>query len=211
MDHLLNGIKNIIFDFGGVILNLDFNQSFEAFKALGIENFDEMYSMAVQSELFNQLETGSIEPDIFVENLKSQLPEGTTKLQIVDAWNAMLLDIPEQRIEMLLQLKSKYRTFLLSNTNAIHYDKYVDELHKLHGHDSFASLFEKDYFSHTLGIKKPGREIYDYVIEKHGLAPDETLFIDDTEKNLKGAKESGLRTYLLPPNQEIVELFNKIF
>ncbi len=207
MESILSGIKNIIFDFGGVILNLDFDKSFKAFEKLGIENFNEMYSMAIQSELFNELEVGKINANEFIELIKTQLPSTTSDQHIIDAWNAMLLDIPTERIDLLLQLKNRYRTFLLSNTNIIHYEKYAAELKSNYGYESFDPLFEKAYFSHNMGLKKPGREIYDFVIEQHQLNPSETLFIDDTAKNMVGAEASGLRTYLLPPNQDIIELF----
>jgi glucose-1-phosphatase len=119
------GIKNIIFDLGGVILNIDYNRTANAFRQLGCENFDELYSQQKQSGLFDEFETGKISPQAFINELLRVLPKGISAKQVIDAWNAMLIDLPKVRLEKLLEHKQNYRTFLLSNTNAIHEEAFT--------------------------------------------------------------------------------------
>ncbi len=201
-------IKNIIFDFGGVILNIDYQLTINAFKKLGVENFAELYSQASQTNIFDLLETGKISPQEFRDGLRKLIGINLSDATIDAAWNEILLDIPIARIELLVKLKSEYNIYLLSNTNAIHYDVYINEIIKA-GYSSFDDIFHKAYFSHNVGMRKPHKDIYEYILKEENLVPEETLFIDDSIQNLKPAEELGIQTYLMKMDEEIIDFFKK--
>jgi len=127
--------------------------------------------------------------------------------QIIDAWNAMLLDFPEERITLLQELGKKYPLYLLSNTNSIHLSEFTDRLKAVHGIASLNSLFHKTYYSHLIGYRKPDIAIYEHVIRENNLDAAATLFIDDTLLNVEGARRAGLQARLLMPAQTIADLF----
>jgi putative hydrolase of the HAD superfamily len=185
-------IKNIIFDFGGVILNIDFERSVQAFRLLGIEEFGMLYSQHMQNELFNKLEKGMISPDDFRNELQDISGLYMTNEEIDEAWNALILDLPAYRIKMLDLVRSNYRIFLLSNSNVIHYECYIQQLRKEHGYRSFDEIFKKAYFSQDMGMRKPDEEIYQKVLKEQQLNPQETLFIDDSYPNIETAVKLGM-------------------
>lgn len=189
----MEGIKNIIFDLGNVIINIDGDRTVNAMKELGFKDFQESYTLLRQSDLFNWLEKGLISPEKFHTDLKTHFNNDVSSAMIDDAWNAMLLDFPKKRIELIQELKSKYRLFLLSNTNIIHYRKYNNDLINRFGF-GLSSLFEKAYYSFDLGMRKPDMEIFEYVIKDSNLKPIETLFIDDSAENIDTANQLGLKT-----------------
>jgi glucose-1-phosphatase len=199
-------IKNIIFDFGGVLINLDYQRTYNAFKELGIADIKTAFSPASQQELFDKLEKGLIEPGVFYEELRKISSVEMEDSQIVKAWNAMLLDFPIERIQMLRELKKKYRLFLLSNTNIIHYDEYFNNLFKEHQLNIFEDLFEKTYFSHQLGLRKPESEIFKLVLNENKLEAAETLFIDDVLSNIEPAANLGINTLHLTGDKNLLEI-----
>ena len=204
----MNNIKNIIFDYGNVIFHIDFKRVAEAWKALGIDNADEFYGHRKQDDIFNALERGEITPPAFRDRIRelAHKPELTDQ-QIDDAWNAIFIGIPKGNHELLLQLKDKYRTFLLSNINAIHYDYVHDYLKREYNIDDNSGLFEKVYYSHLVGKRKPDAEIFEQVLHENNLDPAETLFIDDSPQHLETAKKLGLQTYLMTAPDNIQEYF----
>ena len=204
-----NTIKNIIFDFGGVVLNIDYKATAKAFAQLGVEAFANQYSQYLQSDLFVDLERGNISPEIFFETFRNLTQYKLSKQEITQAWNAMLLDFPTNRIDLLMQIKPKYRTFLLSNSNIIHYDSYLQDLKEKFNLSSFNELFEKAYFSFELGINKPNKEIFLHVLSQNHLDAKETLFIDDTLQHVEAAKACGINAYWLKTGDDIVNLFDK--
>ena len=157
----MKNIKNIIFDYGNVIFNIDFAKVAEAWKKLGVTNAHEFYGHKQQDAVFNAIEKGEISPAKFRDRIReiTQKP-GLTDAQIDNAWNAIFIGIPKGNHELLLQLKSKYRTFLLSNINAIHYDYVHDYLKREFNMESNEHLFEKTYYSHLTGKRKPEVEIF---------------------------------------------------
>jgi len=205
--HSNNTIKNIIFDFGGVIINIDFLRSINAFIGLGAENFDEIYSKTAQSQLFDLLDTGQITPEEFCNTLKKLLPQHITTQQIIDAWNAIIIDIPENHIRLLEQVRKNYKIYLLSNTNLIHYRVYTADLEKRYGYKNLSQLFDKVYLSHKVMMRKPDIEFYELVLDENDLKPQETVFIDDSEQNLPPARELGINTILLGKNTDVSDLF----
>ena len=200
-------IKNIIFDWGGVLTDIDFQASIKAFKDLGIEDFENHYTLLKQGELFVNFEKGLLSPDEFRKKLKEQLPVNVTDKQIDDAWKAMLLDLPVERWELLKKVKTSYRTFILSNTNLLHVEWYFKILEKKYGTYGYSHLFEKVYFSYELGMRKPDRDIYEHVISDSQLIPEETLFIDDSPLNIETADSMGIQTYCLKKPETLLNLF----
>jgi FMN phosphatase YigB (HAD superfamily) len=185
---ILKGIKNIIFDFGGVVIDIDYHRTKDSFKDLGAENFDELYSQFQQKQLFSLFETGEINEDDFFSGLKSMLPVSIETEKLIHAWNAMLLDFPGENYEFLKSIKSRYRTFLLSNTNETHLEYYFNRIKEWYGIENMDSLFEKTYYSCRLGLRKPNPEIFEFVLKDAGLLPEETLFIDDSPQHVEGAR-----------------------
>ncbi len=201
-------LEAIIFDYGGVIINIDYQATLRAFKDLGIDNIDEMYSQASQSNLFNDIETGMISPQFFVNQLLNFAPEGTSPNQIVSAWNAMILDVPKESIDLLVRLKEEgYRIFLLSNTNALHIDlanRRWKDVSKTTPHQ----MFEKVYYSHEVKMRKPSVEIFQKVLDENGLKPEQTLFIDDSIQHIEGAKKLDIRTLHLVERKNLLTYFS---
>ena len=198
----------MIFDLGGVVLNLDYNRTATAFKELGITHFDDVYSQLAQTELFDRFETGHVSPFHFINRILDQLPRGCNGNQVVHAWNAMILDFPSERLDFLLGLKNSYRTFLLSNTNTLHMDAVRRSLHHTTGHQRLEDYFEKVYLSWEMGIRKPDPAIFLQVCSEQGLLPERTLFIDDSPQHVEGAKSAGLQAVYLEKGKYIQSLFN---
>jgi putative hydrolase of the HAD superfamily len=203
-----SGIKNIIFDFGGVIIDIDFWQSINAFIKLGAMNFEKVYSQSKQSQIFDDLDKGAISSDEFCTAMKSYFPYTVTKQQILDAWNAILIGIPENRIRILETVRKQYRIFLLSNTNIIHYRVYIKELQQKYGYKDLSGLFEKVYLSYEVKMRKPETDFFKLVLKENGLIPDETLFIDDSEQNLPPAVSLGMKTFYLKKGIDFKQLFD---
>lgn len=200
-------IDTIIFDFGGVLININYHKTIEAFKELGINDFEERYSQANQSSLFNDLEIGKISMQRFVNDLLQYLPNGTPPNQVVQAWNAMILDVPKTAVDLLKSLKGKYRLFLLSNTNEIHIPKALMEWRKITDID-FYSCFDHVFLSHEMGLRKPDKEIFSRVCEEQNIQPENALFIDDSPQHIIGASKVGLNTFHLTSDIELASLFS---
>jgi putative hydrolase of the HAD superfamily len=190
-------IKNIIFDLGGVIFNINYRYTIEAFKNLGITNFEQLYTQAQQIGIFDALDRGTISADEFRNGIRAVTNLTLTNQQIDDAWNAMLIDLPENRLTLLKILKDHYRTFLLSNTNTIHIDAFQRIINKNNGLANLNDYFERIYFSHLIHLRKPDPEVFQYIISNNGLKASETLFIDDSLQHVEGAKSVGLHGYHL--------------
>ncbi|MDB5030102.1 HAD family phosphatase [Mucilaginibacter sp.] len=204
----MTNIKNIIFDYGNVIFHIDFSKVAEAWKKLGITNADEFYGHRKQDDVFNALERGEISNAVFRDRIRelAHKPELTDE-QIDGAWNSIFVGIPKGNHELLLQLKAKYRTFLLSNINAIHYDYVHDYLQREYNMNDNSRLFDKTYYSHLVGKRKPDVEIFEQVIHENNLNPAETLFIDDSPQHLETARKLGLQTYLMTAPDTIQQYF----
>lgn len=200
-------ISAIIFDLGGVILNIDYNRTSSAFKSIGLHNFDEKYSQAKQSKLFDNLETGKISEEDFFNELKKYFQRNISNIELENAWNAMLLDLPLERIDLLKKLSSQFRLFLLSNTNLIHYKAYSVYLNRTFGKMIFDEIFERQYLSFEMGMRKPDLEIFQFVLNENKLNPAETLFIDDSVQHIEGAKAAGINAIHLNSGKTILDLF----
>ncbi|MEI7663628.1 MAG: HAD family phosphatase [Bacteroidota bacterium] len=204
-------VKNIIFDFGGVICNIDVRISEKRFVELGFKVNDPEYPAARSKQLFGQLESGDLTPRQFRDELRPFFSRPLTDGQIDDAWNALLLDIPEARIRLLEQIRSNYRIFMLTNTNEIHYLRYRETFRSQYGYDDFDDLFEKAYYSYRIGLSKPDPAIFRHLLNDSRLDPSETLFIDDTLVHVESARSVGIHAHHLRigTGEEIMELFGK--
>lgn len=208
MLNIMPDIKNIIFDFGTVIINIDMYGVRNKFLEFGVDNPDDIYTHLFDNGIYFNLEIGAITPEQFRDEIRSKINVELSDDQIDEAWNAIILDIPQERVRMLEKVKENYRIFLLSNTNQIHFDFYNGYFADAFGYESLASLFEKAYFSHEMMVRKPDPAIYEMVLDDAGLIPEETMFIDDMLPNIEAASELGIRGYYLKEGEKMTSLFN---
>jgi len=196
----------VILDLGGVILNIDYNLTINAFKDLGFDNFEAQYSKLEQSGLFDKLETGRVEEDEFIAEIQKSIPIASAE-QIISAWNALLLDFPEGRIETVQAIASQFPTYLLSNTNSIHYKEFNKTLQSQTDISDIKSLFKKAYLSHEIHLRKPNKEAFQLIIDENELDPERTLFVDDSPQHMEGAKKLGIQAYHMKDNDSLEALF----
>jgi putative hydrolase of the HAD superfamily len=202
----MQNIRNIIFDLGGVILDIDFGRAEKAFLELGLQNFQELFGLGHADSFIKDHEFGKISDEQFLASLQKLAKHSSEKDAFLKAWNALLIRFPEERIELLKRLKERYRLFLLSNTNAIHVVAFLQMYREAFDNGSFEDLFEKVYYSHKVGLRKPNKEIYEYVITDSNLRADETLFIDDALVNVEAAREAGLQAIHLKQGMTLLDL-----
>lgn len=190
-------LKNILFDMGNVLFSIDYKKTENAFKALGYGNFSQMYSQFTADDLFEKLETGKISTEEFYTTLIAAHSGGVQKEQITTAWNGMLLHWRLESLAFLKILAKEYKLYLLSNTNEIHLTAVNDLLLQQTGKKSIDDLFTKAYYSHKIKLRKPNRDVYEFVAADAAIIPGETLFIDDLENNIAAAAQVGFKTHLL--------------
>ena len=201
----MQGIKNIIFDLGGVILNLDNKRTEDAFTSLGVKDFRSYFGHGHASDFFREYEVGGISDRQFIDSIRQLTGISVPDEAIVDGWNALLLDFPPERLQLLKQLRKSYRLFLFSNTNALHLaalqKTYIDAF----GGGSLEDHFEKTYYSHLLGMRKPDKESFEYILRENQLSAGETMFVDDAIINVEGAEQVGLRGLFLRPGVSLLD------
>jgi glucose-1-phosphatase len=206
----MQNIKNIIFDLGNVIIDLDIDRTWQQLSHwLGDDYQQTLKKLDPNDDLFIQFEVGKISEETFFETLRSTVDTPLSIRHLKEAWNAMLLQLPKHRLDMLSRLKERYNVYLLSNTNATHLDWVDGYLRTVHGFtiDDFdQQYFHKVYYSHLINLRKPNINCYEYVLQDAGLNPSETLFIDDMPYNIEGAKKAGIQGYLHKMGDEIVEV-----
>lgn len=205
MKFQIGDYDQVILDLGGVVLDIDYDASVTAFQSLGFEDFDAQYSQAKQSGIFDDLECGQIEPSEFRYWVRARIT--TSDERIDEAWNAMLLGLPEKRIDLLEKLAKRRPLFLLSNTNEIHIHAFEGMIAAHIGLRRFMACFQEVYYSSRIGMRKPDPSTFQWVMETNGMIPDRTLFIDDSIQHIEGADAAGLNTYLLKPGETLEELF----
>lgn len=198
-------IKNIIFDLGGVILNIDLRKTQDAFTALGVKNIDEVFRMGHIDSFFKSYETGAIDDAAFIASVQNLAGIKLAPEIVIEAWNALLIEFPPERINFLKKIRSKYRLFLFSNTSALHHTRF-HEMFKQEFGGSLDDLFDKAYYSHIIKLHKPDTASYKLIIDENRLDPGETLFIDDSAANVEGAERAGLKGVHLAPGKTILEL-----
>jgi len=205
-----DSFSNIIFDFGGVLLNIDPEKAVNSFKNIGLEDIDLIKNEYCENGLFDSLEKGNITSSEFRSEIRNHINREVSDYEIDFAWNSMLLDLPFERLELLSRLKKNHRLFLLSNTNIIHWEAYMTMIKETHG-VCLSDYFEKDYYSHNMGLRKPNLKIYSSVLEAEGLVAEETLFIDDMFANIKAARSVGMKAHFLDLDngETVLDLFGK--
>ncbi|WP_316829946.1 HAD family phosphatase [Pedobacter aquatilis] len=194
----MQNIKNIIFDYGNVIFDIDFRIAQDSFKKLGISDIENFFAHKAHNQLFDDFETGAISPAEFRAGIRkvANQPELTDD-QINEAWNSLLIGTIQENHDLLLKVKEKYRTFLLSNNNEIHYDWIINYLKTTFQINNYDEYFERAYFSQQMKLRKPNTNIFEQVLRENNLNPAETLFIDDSPQHIEGAKKVGLNTLLM--------------
>lgn len=205
---MLNGIRNIIFDLGGVLLNIDPKRTIDAFGNLGMEQLVGDKGLSYDHEIFYLMEQGKITSDEFRQGVLQLLPTQVSFQEIDDAWTAMLLDFPTIRVKLLKNLRKDFEIYLFSNTNAIHVEKFHSNFRNQHGFE-VSTLFDKDFYSNEIGYRKPSSEAYQKIIRLSGIDPAESLFIDDSLQNVDAAIASGLKGFWLEPGQKVEEIFQE--
>ena len=200
-------IKNIIFDLGGVILDIDETIVYKELEKMGIST-SELAQSKEFIDIMSKFDTGIYTAPTFRKKTKTLLGQEKMTDQRFDAiWNAMLLDIPRERIEAIEKVKKHYKIFLMSNSNVIHYDLYVRDLQLRFGYHEFDELFNKSYFSFAEHLEKPDPRFFELILDHEGLLPEETLFIDDTAANIEVAKSLGIKTYHIRRDELVRNLF----
>ncbi|AXG70924.1 D-ribitol-5-phosphate phosphatase [Kordia sp. SMS9] len=196
-------IKNIIFDYGDIFINLDKPATQRELDKLGIDDFTT--EMMEKNQAY---EKGLISTEEFVNFYHAQFPE-TTKKDLIDAWNAILKDFPKHRMEFIQKLAkdNNYRLFILSNTNDLHIS-WIQEDWGMELYNEFKNCFEQFYLSHEIHFRKPNVDIYEFVLNENNLKPEETIFIDDTKENTDAAATLGIHVWnLIPGKEDIVDIF----
>lgn len=202
----IDSIKNIIFDLGGVLLNIEPSITGKILEEMGVKNMGEVHKKLVESKLYQRFDTGECSPACFRKEIRQACGINLTNQQVDDAWNALLLDFPPHRVSLLHSLKQNYRLFLLSNTNSIHYDSYTQAFQVLHG-EEMPDLFERMFLSFEMGVHKPDVAIYNMALDTGSLIAKETLFIDDLLTNAEAATNSGMAAFHLKEGMDVTELF----
>ena len=201
----MQDIKNIIFDLGGVILNLDNKRTEDAFTSLGVKDFRSYFGHGHASDFFREYEVGRISDRQFIDSIRELTGISVSDEAIVSGWNALLLDFPPERIQLLKQLRRNYRLFLFSNTNALHMASFQKTYADTFGGGSLEDHFEKNYYSHLLGMRKPDKESFEYILRENRLDPGETMFVDDAIINVEGAEQVGLKGLFLRPGVSLLD------
>jgi len=205
-----SSIPNIVFDLGGVLLNINPENSVNQFKAIGLKDLTRIQYEYRENGLFDRLEKGLLSAKAFRNEIRQYIEAEVSDQQIDQAWNAMLLDFPYERLVLLQELKKTHKIFLLSNTNIIHWDYYTKVIRETHG-VNLADCFEKDYYSHDMGLRKPDTTIYRELLRSENLKAEETLFIDDMYSNVEAAQSLGMIGHHLDieKGESVLDLFGK--
>ncbi|MCP4520280.1 MAG: HAD family phosphatase [Cytophagales bacterium] len=190
-------IKNIIFDLGDVIINIDFMLTFKAFEEVSPYTLDETINLFEKHKIYDVVERGGMNHAEFADFLKNIFKLELSDEEILKRWSALLLDIPKERIDLIQELQQKYRIFVLSNTSSPHIVDVNEILQKATGVQDLKDLCEKAYYSYDIAMRKPDAEIYEYVLKDSNLKAEETLFLDDNSDNIVGAQKLGIHTILV--------------
>ena len=196
-------IKNLIFDLGNVLFDIDFSLMNKAFAALGCQGFEQHFTLNKSHPLFLDLEMGFVNEQEFYEGVRTLVNLPLTDLQIKNAWNALLVGFRKESIQWIKENNTQYKTFLFSNTNQIHHDYFTHNFENSVAPNSLDSLFMRAYYSHKMGMRKPNPAAFSYILDKEGLIANQTLFIDDNEPNINAAASLGLQVLHLKEGMRV--------
>jgi putative hydrolase of the HAD superfamily len=195
-------VKTLILDLGGVLFDIDYHRTQDAFRSIGFTDVEKRYSQLQQTTIFDDLETGKTTPEEFCNQLRSATGIEATNEAIFEAWNAMLLQIPQQSIDFVKSLKGQYDLYLLSNTNEIHLGAIRNHFPSYKG---LEGLFDKVYYSCRIGMRKPNADIFEFVLNDVGVKAEEAIFIDDSPQHVEGAKSVGIHAFHLKVGEQRVQ------
>ena len=199
-------IKNVIFDLGGVLINLDFDSCLNAFRTAGFTNIEEQIRQMQGNGVFSRFELGEISPEEFRDAIRKEADESLTDRKIDDMWNLMLLDIPREKLDLLLKLREHYMVYLLSNTNRIHWDYACEQMFCYRGF-RVNDFFEDIFLSFEMHKAKPEKDIYEQMMKEANILPEETFFIDDSAINCQAAISLGIQSYHYHIGEDLSSLF----
>lgn len=202
-------IDALLFDLGGVLIDVDYHKTIDAFAQLGVQDPSDLYNQFGQNQLFDQYEKGEVSSKFFVEQLKLLTKIDTSASDIVIAWNAMIGDFPTEKIDFIAQLSQHNPCFLLSNTNEIHLKKAIENLQKT-AFNNLDDLFIKCYYSHIIGKRKPEVETFKWVVDQMGKQANKVLFIDDSPQHIEGAKLAGLEVIYYKEASDLFSIRNRV-
>jgi putative hydrolase of the HAD superfamily len=200
----ISRLDTLILDLGGVIIDVDYERTARAFRELGVERFEEQFSKAKQTDLFDRFERGELSPAAFRDEVRRSLGPELKDRQIDACWNAMLGSIPAERMQLIEELRMRYRVFLLSNTNAIHVPAFMAIVAAESKIKDFRQEFDGCFFSNEMGLRKPEAAIFHRVLKETFATPERTLFIDDSIQHVEGARKAGLTAEHLDLSKEDV-------
>lgn len=194
MNKILDGIKNLVFDFGCIIVDLDRQKCIDALNGIGAHRISSHVDECRQTDMFLELELGTLDVPGFCNEVRRRAPEcNATDDQIAKAWGEMLTGIPLSRLQRIEQLHERFNVYLLSNSNPVHWGKSVEHFFPASGH-SPEYYFDKMFISYKLGMIKPDPRIFTTLLDETGAVPAETLFIDDSAANCRAAEKFGIKT-----------------
>jgi putative hydrolase of the HAD superfamily len=204
-------VRGIVFDIGNVLIDIDYQKTVSEFQKLANRDFSKIVSYTSQEEFFNQYERGEISTADFIMTIKKHLKPETTEEQIIAAWNTMLVDYPHQKIELLEGLKTDFSLFALSNINEMHISLMDSNIKRLYGKEKFREYFQKAFYSNEIGMRKPEKRIYDFLVSESGFSAEQLLFIDDKKENLIPASALGIQTIHLEEREQLYSFFEHFF
>ena len=199
-------IKNIVFDLGGVLVDLDFKAAINGLQQAGFANVKEQLQTLHQGGIFQKFELGEMSADEFRTAIRENSTVELTDEEVDNLWNAMLLEIPREKLELILDLRGKYMVYLLSNTNSIHWDYVCKNAFNYRGF-RVNDYFEETFLSYEMHLAKPDKAIFEKVLQDANLLPEETLFIDDSEANCKAAEEVGIHAHHYHIGDDLSKVF----
>ena len=205
----IKGIKNLLFDQGGVIVDIERGRCLEELRRLGMEAPERFVGLYKQDGPFFALENGDITLDEFHDALRPLMPSGVTNEQMDYAFSSFIVGIPLHRLQALRQLRKRYKTYILSNTNPLMFEGVLARNFAQEGLDVNA-YFDGVTVSYLAHSNKPDRKIFDYAIATMGIVPEETLFFDDGQENLDAASRLGFKTALVEPGCEFIDIINQL-
>lgn len=200
-------IKNVVFDLGGVLINLDFENCLNAFRKAGFKHIEQQIAQLEEEGLFARFERGEITPEEFREAVRKETDESLSDRKIDDLWNLMLLNIPHEKLDLLLRLRGRYMVYLLSNTNAIHWNYASEQMFNYRGFQ-VKDFFEDIFLSFEMHKSKPNKDIYEQMMKDANILPEETCFIDDSEANCQAARALGIKAHHYHIGENLNQLFD---
>lgn len=204
-------IENIIFDLCGPICDIEPRKIINTFKQYGVQNAEELFAELPQKEFLKDFEAGKISAEEFRNQIREITKTDLSDLIIDKAWNSCFVRLPKKHVELLGHLKLNYKVFLLSNSDEINYNYFKEIFEEQLGFDFFQLIFNDCFISCKTGIRKPSKESFLQITEKHQLSIEKTVFVDDSIKNIEGARAIGIRSHFLQNTEDIQDLFDDKF